>query len=373
MSRGPSVLVPMATLALAACGSGKQPVPANSPASEPADSGVPEVAAASDELDQAVRSALDGDWEARYFDARADLNSDGTPEAVVYVAGPMVCGTGGCPVFVFATGPDGYRLVARLSVVQAPVRLAPRSSHGWRNLVVGVGGGGLAAGNAELKFDGKAYPTNPTVAPAEPVTDLTDSEVLIAEFGSYTEGKTVPAQVYGDPKLPVAGEVLGTAIHTQDAEELRYLVLQKLTNRYAADKDIGVTESEKAAYIEHVRAALSKDPNFAGSAPDADESPEDRAAREEIATAFIQQWKINRALYEQYGGRIIFQQGGPEPLDAYRTFLEERAARGDFKIVSKDLEAGFWRYYRDESIHDFFKPGSAEEAKAFAEPPWLAD
>jgi len=28
---------------------------------------------------------------------------------------------------------------------------------------------------------------------------------------------------------PIAGEALGTAIHTQDAEELRYVVLQKLT------------------------------------------------------------------------------------------------------------------------------------------------
>ncbi len=363
----------MAALAIAACGSGKQPHPPNSPATAPADSGVREVAAASNELGPTVRSALDGAWEAYYFDARLDLNGDGLPESVVYVAGPMVCGTGGCPVFVFAAGPGGYRLVSHLSVVQPPVRLAPRSSQGWRNLVVGVGGGGLAAGNAELKFDGKGYPTNPTVPPAEPVTDLAGTEVLIPEFGSYTEGKPVPAQVYGDPKLPVAGEVLGTAIHTKDAEELRYVVLQKLTNRYAADKDIGVTEAEKAAYIEHVRAALSKDPNFAGSAPDADESAEDRAAREEVAAAFILQWKVNRALYEQYAGRIIFQQGGPEPLDAYRKFLEECAARGDFKIVNKDLEAGFWRYYRDESIHDFFKPGSAEEAKAFADPPWLAD
>jgi hypothetical protein len=91
------------------------------------------------------------------------------------------------------------------------------------------------------------------------------------------------------------------------------------------------------------------------------------------AVAFIRQWKIDRALYQQYGGRITFQQGGPEPLDAYRKFLEECAARGDFRIANSDLEAGFWRYYRDDSMHEFFKPGSAEEAKAFADPPWLAD
>jgi hypothetical protein len=239
--------------------------------------------------------------------------------------------------------------------------------------VVGVGGGGLATGNAELKFDGEVYPTNPTVPPAEVVTDLVGTEVLIPEFRSYAEGKLVPAQVFGDAKLPLAGEVFGTAIHTRDAEELRYFVLQQLTDRYAVERGIGVAAEEKTAYVEHVSAALSKDPNFSGSGLGSGESAEEKASREEVATAFIHQWKVNRALYQQYGGRILFQQGGPEPLDAYRKFLEESAARGDFRIANKELEAGFWRYYRDDSIHDFFEPGSADEAKAFADPPWLAD
>jgi len=183
----------------------------------------------------------------------------------------------------------------------------------------------------------------------------------------------IPPAVYGDVQLPVAGEVLGTVIHTQDVDELQFVVLQKLTDRYAAEKGIDVTDEEKAAYIAHMRAALSKDPIYSGPLPGSEESAEDKAARDEIATAFIRQWKINRALYQQYGGRIIFQQGGPEPLDAYRKFLDESAARGDFRITNPGLDAGFWRYYRDESTHEFFTPGSAEEAKAFADPPWLAD
>jgi hypothetical protein len=62
------------------------------------------------------------------------------------------------------------------------------------------------------------------------------------------------------------------------------------------------------------------------------------------------------------------QQLGPEPLDAYRQYLEERQAAGDFKIHDKALEEQFWRYFTDDSIHDFYEPDRAEQA--FASPPW---
>jgi hypothetical protein len=210
----------------------------------------------------------------------------------------------------------------------------------------------------------------PGPLPAQPAIPSADTAPRDSTAATDT---SAPSAVYGDVQLPIAGEVLGTVIHTQDVDELQYIVLQKLTDRYAAEKGIDVTDAEKAAYIAHMRAALSKDPNYSGPLPGSEESAEDKAARDEIAAAFIRQWKINRALYQQYGGRIVFQQGGPEPLDAYRKYLDESAARGDFRITNPDLDAGFWRYYRDDSIHEFFKPGSAEEAKAFADPPWLAD
>jgi hypothetical protein len=184
------------------------------------------------------------------------------------------------------------------------------------------------------------------------------------------EAQAPPAGVYGDPAVPVAGRVLGTVIHTQDAEELRYVVLKELTDRYAAAQGITVTQAEKEAYAAQVREALSKDPAVAAELDK--ETTEDRAARLEIAEAFIKQWKIDRALHQQYGGRIGFQQGGPEPLDAYRQFLEERQAAGDFSIDDPVMAAGFWSYYRDDSIHSFYEPGSADEAKAFGVEPWVS-
>jgi hypothetical protein len=90
-----------------------------------------------------------------------------------------------------------------------------------------------------------------------------------------------------------------------------------------------------------------------------------------MARSLIRQWKLNRSLYRKYGGRIIGQQLGPEPLDAYRDYLEQRHAAGDFSIRDKAFAEAFWGYFRDDSRHDFYPPGSAETAQVFSIPPWV--
>ena len=40
-----------------------------------------------------------------------------------------------------------------------------------------------------------------------------------------------------------------------------------------------------------------------------------RPMKRQMAQQFVRAWKINKALYEKYGGRVIFQQAGVEPLE----------------------------------------------------------
>ena len=42
-----------------------------------------------------------------------------------------------------------------------------------------------------------------------------------------------------------------------------------------------------------------------------------------MARQFIVPWKIERELHRTYGGRVIFQQAGPEALDARMTSFAE--------------------------------------------------
>ncbi len=145
----------------------------------------------------ALGAALDAVYDdipgpIRYFAAAADLDRDGQSEWVVHVAGPSVCGTGGCNTHVFSQASDGtLELVTTVSVSRPPVVSADTRTNGWRDLVVRVSGGGILPGHdARLRYDAAtgSYPANPTVAPAERIEGPVEGDVLIAEFDSFREG-----------------------------------------------------------------------------------------------------------------------------------------------------------------------------------------
>ena len=92
-----------------------------------------------------------------------------------------------------------------------------------------------------------------------------------------------------------------------------------------------------------------------------------RATKREAARTVVRTWKINRALYRTYGGRVAFQQAGPEPLGAYRDFLREQERKGRFRIVDKTLGTSFWGYFTNDSIHTFY---SKQEGAKFINTPW---
>ncbi|MDH3895396.1 MAG: hypothetical protein OES78_12630, partial [Chromatiales bacterium] len=92
------------------------------------------------------------------------------------------------------------------------------------------------------------------------------------------------------------------------------------------------------------------------------------AMRRDMGRSMIRQWKINKALYREYGGRVIYQQFGPEPLDAYREYLEAQQREGTFVIHEMAFEDEFWSDFSDDSKHSFFERGT--EASAFEVPTW---
>ena len=109
---------------------------------------------------------LDDSKSTRYIAAFRDINDDGTPEAIVYLMGKW-CGSGGCNTLILARHGTSWRIVTNITITRPPIRVLRASSNGWHSLGVWVQGGGIQPGyEAELRFDGKTYPRNPSVPPA---------------------------------------------------------------------------------------------------------------------------------------------------------------------------------------------------------------
>jgi len=151
----------------------------------------------------ALREEYSGDdyGELRYFLKWFDLNGDGEPEAIVHVVGPRVCGTGGCPTTIFVRREGSYKPVSTIVLTRPLIIASQRRTHGWRNLIVFLAGGGIMHGYyVELPFDGSAYPESASDKLAKEVKGQPQGVVLIRGFSSYLEGKSLKPQGGSDKR-----------------------------------------------------------------------------------------------------------------------------------------------------------------------------
>jgi putative lipoprotein len=100
--------------------------------------------------------------------AKVDLNSDGHQDALVLLENPYFCGTGGCTMLVFKGTKSGFEFVSRSSLIRSPVLVSETKTHGWRDLILEVSGGGATPKRVALKHTGSKYPPNPSTQPALP-------------------------------------------------------------------------------------------------------------------------------------------------------------------------------------------------------------
>jgi hypothetical protein len=83
-------------------------------------------------------------------------------------------------------------------------------------------------------------------------------------------------------------------------------------------------------------------------------------AQLKVAAVWVKQWKVNQTLYREFGGRIIFQQAGWEPIDAYRKLLEQYETRKAFEVYDPVLHEAVYSYfklkftYADEKMAKFY-------------------
>ncbi len=133
-----------------------------------------------------------------------------------------------------------------------------------------------------------------------------------------------------------------------------------------AEKERGQLESQRET-LQSILDSNVEQEAFGRKTWGDDYEKQTRKIGERIAQQMITAWKLNRSLFERYGGRVIFQQAGPEPVDAYRLFLEEHRDAGDFEIIDPQLREAFWKYFVNERMHVFY---DEDEGARWMETPW---
>ena len=100
------------------------------------------------------------------------------------------------------------------------------------------------------------------------------------------------------------------------------------------------------------------------------ERKQEQADRRGVAAMMVASWKFNQGLYRKYGGRVVFQQAGLEPLDASKAFMDELKTSGVYTIIDpayQDLFTETDEYFTKH--HEFVDQAEADEY--FSSPWWL--
>jgi hypothetical protein len=71
----------------------------------------------------------------------------------------------------------------------------------------------------------------------------------------------------------------------------------------------------------------------------------DDATKRRVWGPWITSYKVNKALYDKYGGRVGITKWGPEPVGAYEALLREHEKKKEFEILDAALASAFWEWY----------------------------
>ena len=109
----------------------------------------------------------------RFMELETDLDNDyQNREFLIYVMDPMLCGTGGCSLYIVDSNGKtlSYMTVTKLPVYTImPTAESQQTDKGkWRDLFVWSNGA-----FRQLKHDGTAYPNNPSMEP-----EVKESEIV---------------------------------------------------------------------------------------------------------------------------------------------------------------------------------------------------
>ena len=153
------------------------------------------------------------------------------------------------------------------------------------------------------------------------------------------------------------------------SEKLAHLIWDPIWAEFDKTHDVKPTEAELDDYIRAMEAFRTMEPDRQLPDDPKISAKMKKDIEREVAQSFVEQWKRSKALYEEYGGVVLFTQFNPmEPVGAMRKLLESHQAKGDFEIYDEQLKQQFWKYYLQDTIPWKVLPPDKVD---YSEPWWL--
>lgn len=158
----------------------------------------------------------------RYAAGSVDLDGSGRAKVVALMLGREACGSGGCTAFVLRDSGTAYQVVTRMTSVSAPILAATGRSNHWRDLIVGVAGGGAETGSRVLRFSGNGYSENASLAPPAG-KDAAATPVIASAPAVLAAAPLLVPPTCAETTSVAAGESLGGLYIGSDATAERLL------------------------------------------------------------------------------------------------------------------------------------------------------
>lgn len=183
-------------------------------------------------------------------------------------------------------------------------------------------------------------------------------------------------------RTPIA-VVLGETIYDDQRDDFQSVLWNKLRDAYIAEHELAASSEEIDAFFARtlsiakeeiaVRQERRKELTKELQSPHITEEQK-RKASEELARLqerdeqeqkelealkngeyeqtiaamgkyMIEKWRFDRTLYARYKGRVIWQQFGLEPIEAWEKFLDEQEAKKSFELYDPNLLNGLQDYF----------------------------
>lgn len=131
----------------------------------------------------------------------------------------------------------------------------------------------------------------------------------------------------------------------------------------------GLTEAQreqKQKHLETLDSLRDHDARMEQERKDPAREKMQQEAEQRVAQMWVKQWKVNQALYREFGGRIIFQQAGWEPIDAYRALLDRYKQEKLYVVHDPTLQEAVYRYFK----HNFVYADDKKAKFYFEKPYW---